>query len=155
MSSSPEIHPRPLSGDLPAWIRLPGEQLPWEVWALLKVDVRLWLHSEKSEASAGEKGTAQGQGVLQASCCGFKERSPTAVALRGGSEVLLGQRAGRGFRVTWQLNLTSKTKLLHFSWFPHIWKKCTLLRFHQRRNTVLPFLVFFLDAMLRLLREAL
>lgn len=39
-----------LSGDLPPWIHLLAEQLLWEVWALLKVHIKLKLQATKSEA---------------------------------------------------------------------------------------------------------
>lgn len=41
------------------------------------------------------EGTFRGQGVLWTSCRGFKERSPTAVPLQGGSEGCLRQYAER------------------------------------------------------------
>lgn len=39
-----------LSGDLPAWIYFPAEQLLWEVWALLKVHIYFSYRLRRAEA---------------------------------------------------------------------------------------------------------
>lgn len=48
MSSSPEVYPWCSQVICPMWIHLPAEQLPREVWALLKVYVQLQLQNAKS-----------------------------------------------------------------------------------------------------------
>lgn len=84
----------------------------------------------------GEERRAQDQGVLQASCRGFRERSPTAVALWGGSESCSGsERGGLGSHSNpIRPQKPSCCVCLDF----HIFlKKYTLLRFpHRRKNSL-------------------
>lgn len=100
-----------LSGDVPAWIHLPAKQLSREVWALFKVYVRLRLQSAKSEAVVERRDSLE-----QGGGCGppavSSKRGPQQLWLSGEVQRAVRAARGVGLKVTWQLNLTSKTKML-------------------------------------------
>lgn len=80
---------------LAAWIRLPAEQLPREVWALWKVGICLQLqYSAKSEArSWTEEGQRSASGCCRPPAVSSK-RGPQERWLSGGSEGCSGSEHG-------------------------------------------------------------
>lgn len=128
------------SGDPPVWIRLPAAQLPWEVRALLKFNASLWLQCAKSEAVLGRRESA-GPGGVAHLLPWVQREVPNSCGPQGRFRGLFGQWAA-GFWVTWQFNLTSKTKSLCLSWILHV-TNMYCLDFIKVRNTVGPFLIFY------------
>lgn len=130
MSSSPALYPPVLSGDLPAWICLPAKQLPQEVLHPRKSAHGATVTASEVRGSGGEKIRlrAYGEGgrgeVQKTSCCEFKERSPAAVALKGGSEGSGKWRAWGHVATQYDLKHQAAVFVLIFTFLREIYTAC-------------------------------